>query len=146
MFKNILKEISITLLLLIAILLLLGIVFYDYVPFNKTIPPKVEAYTLADDIQQELNKELKEADNIIKTYSVDADTLDQYEYTREYDSGKINPFASVATASEGTTINNSTENKNTNTNTKQTNTQNTNTVQNVSTNSSTGTFFNTVGK
>ena len=42
--KSIIKEIFIILLLCIAIALIFGVVFYDYIPNNKVVPSTVEAY------------------------------------------------------------------------------------------------------
>ena len=38
MLKTVLKETCIMLLLCVAIVLILGVVFYDYIPANKAIP------------------------------------------------------------------------------------------------------------
>ena len=40
MLKSVLKEIFIILLLSIAILLILGILLYDYIPINRVIPER----------------------------------------------------------------------------------------------------------
>ena len=45
MVKSIIKEIIIVLLLLIAIILALGVLFYEYIPSNKTVP-SVANFTL----------------------------------------------------------------------------------------------------
>lgn len=135
MLKSILKEIIILLLLIITILLLLGILFYDYVPNSKTIPAKVEEYALAEDVKQELEQELNKVDSeeIIKTYQLDASDLEHYEKTKEYDKGKVNPFAKYST--QGTNTTNTNQNNNAN-----------NSNNNTTNNESTGTFLNTVGK
>ena len=44
MAKDIIKEIIIVLLLTLAIILILGVLLYEYVPANKIIPEKV-SYT-----------------------------------------------------------------------------------------------------
>ena len=49
MTKSILKEIIIVLLLCLAIILVLGILLYDYVPISKTVPNQV-AYTTPEDV------------------------------------------------------------------------------------------------
>ena len=53
MIKSIIKEIFIIILLVIAIILTLGIVFYDYRPSNKKIPSKVAEYTLSEEMSEE---------------------------------------------------------------------------------------------
>ena len=47
MSKNVLREIIILLLLTLAIILLLGVLLYEYVPMNKVIPETV-TYTATD--------------------------------------------------------------------------------------------------
>lgn len=42
--KSIIKEIFIILLLCIAVCLIFGVIFYDYIPTNKVVPSTVEAY------------------------------------------------------------------------------------------------------
>ena len=86
--KSVLKEIIIILLLCCAICLILGVVFYDYIPTNKVIPSTVEPYTTSNTIKEEINQEITDSD------------LKIHKQERSYDSGKINPFAK---SSSGTT-------------------------------------------
>ena len=51
MVKSAIKEIFIILLLSIAILLILGILFYDYIPINRVIPQK-EAYVTPENVKK----------------------------------------------------------------------------------------------
>lgn len=110
MAKTIIKEICIALLLLIAIALILGILFYDYIPNNKTVPIKVQAYEMPEEIQTELSEAIPEGQNIITTLYIDDTDLNAYESTNDYDKGKANPFAEYVeqkTSNEDTnTINN----------------------------------------
>ena len=53
MAKSIIKEIIIILLICLAIILVLGILLYEYVPISKTIPNEV-AYTTPSDVKEEL--------------------------------------------------------------------------------------------
>lgn len=118
MIKTIIKEGGIVLLLLIAVSLILGIIFYEYIPSNKTVPVKIEEYALSEDIQNELKESVSEGQNIVKTFYIDSTDLDLYESTNDYDKGKANPFADYSV--EENTINNTisdTENANLNTNT-----------------------------
>ncbi|MCL2341698.1 MAG: hypothetical protein FWC53_01155 [Firmicutes bacterium] len=87
MIKAVIKEIIIFLLLLVSIALILGILFYDYMPINKTVPSKVEPYNIPADIQNELNTAEEQNQNVIKTYSIDSSAL------TTYNKGKVNPFA-----------------------------------------------------
>lgn len=143
MIKTIIKEAGIVVLLLIAIALILGIIFYDYIPNSKTIPAKVESHAFPEDIKEELSQTLKDEQNIVRTYYIDSQDLSLYESTKEYDKGKVNPFVDTSTLAPATT--NSTTS--TNSNTTSTNTS-TNTQVNTASQSSgsSGTFFNKAGK
>ena len=93
MAKKMIKEIIIMLLLILAIILILGVLLYEYVPNNKMIPDKV-SYTTPEEVQEELSKSKSvENDEIILTYSVDSTDLDNYERINTYVPGKANPFS-----------------------------------------------------
>jgi uncharacterized protein YpuA (DUF1002 family) len=55
--KSVIKEICIILLLCVAICLVLGVIFYDYIPTTKVVPSTVEKYTTSETIQEELEQE-----------------------------------------------------------------------------------------
>lgn len=109
MIKSITKEIFIIILLILAILLILCILFYNYRPSTKKIPVPVAEYILPDTVQEELNETIKalEAQNIVKTYYIDASDLKGYERTRVYDKGKPNPFEGIKSSSVSTDANTS---------------------------------------
>lgn len=93
MIKNVIKEIGIGIMLLIAIALILSIIFYQYIPNNKTVPIAVKPYTMPEDIQQELKESINDQEqNIVKTLHITNTDLDAYE-SKNYDKGKANPFA-----------------------------------------------------
>lgn len=99
MAKKVIKEIIIMLLLCLAIILILGVLLYEYVPSNKIIPEEV-SYTTPADVQEELNKsENLENEQVILTYSIDATDLNNYERINSYVPGKTNPFSSYDTSS-----------------------------------------------
>lgn len=115
MAKTIIKEIFIFLLLLLAIVLVLGILFYDYIPNSKIVPTALKPYELTEDVKQELNETMSSSsENIIKTYYIDSSDLSVYASTKDYNKGKVNPFEDY-TATSTTTNTNTTNNKNTNT-------------------------------
>lgn len=116
MAKTIIKEICIALLLLIAIAIVLGILFYDYIPNNKTVPIKIQAYQMPEDIQAELEEAIPESQNIVRTYYIDDTDLNAYEATNDYDKGKANPFAAYVEKTENSASNSQGNNSN-NTNT-----------------------------
>ena len=128
MIKSVLKEIFIILLLSIAILLILGILFYDYIPINSYIPER-EAYTTPNNVLEELNEAITETEKIEVTYEVTDSDLNIYKQSGSYTEGKANPFALESEQPE----NNVGNNQNTNDNNGQTN------------DNSTGTFFNDEG-
>ena len=99
MAKKVIREIIIMLLLCLAIILILGVLLYEYVPSNKIIPDEV-SYTTPEAVQEELSKsEDVENEEVILTYSVDSTDLDNYERINTYVPGKPNPFSSYETSS-----------------------------------------------
>ena len=124
MIKSVIKEIGIILLLFVVIVLITAFVFYDYNPINKTIPSKVDAYVLPEEVEQEIETILKEEDKIVKTYQIDGKDLNTYKNNNEYNSGKIEQYSLQSSKAENEELgNNSTIN-----------------------NTSGGNFFNIVGK
>ena len=107
MAKNVIKEIIIMLLLCLAIILILGVLLYEYVPSNKIIPEEV-SYTTPEEVKEELSKgENVEDEQVILTYSIDATDLNNYERINSYVPGKTNPFSSYDTSSTSGEENNS---------------------------------------
>lgn len=121
MAKNIIKEIIIVLLLTLAIILILGVLLYEYVPANKIIPEKV-SYTTPENAKLELETDTNVDDTqVIITYQIDSTDLNNYKKIQEYVPGKKNPFEAVKEETEntvdesGNTISDSKTNSNTNT-------------------------------
>ena len=107
MAKNVIKEILIVLLLCLAIILILGILLYEYAPMSKTVPNPV-SYTTPENVQQELaNTTSVDDSQIIMTYEVDSTDLRNYERINDYQPGKANPFSSYEASGENTTTNGS---------------------------------------
>ncbi len=106
--KNIFKEIIIILLLTLAIILILGVLLYEYVPVNKIIPEQV-AYTTPENVKSELQTD-SNVDNtqVVVTYEVDSTDLNNYKKTQDYVAGKKNPFASLQTQNNNTVEGNNT--------------------------------------
>ena len=107
MTKNIIKEIIIILLLTLAIILVLGVLLYEYVPMNKIIPEKV-SYTTPEQVKAELDVDVSESDEeLYIDYHIDSTQLNNYKKIQEYVPGKKNPFESLEnnsnTTTEGTT-------------------------------------------
>ena len=129
MLKSVLKEIFIMLLLCAAIALILGVMFYNYIPTNKTVPSKLAEYSTPENVRAEINQETSEQEKEEITYEIDGSDLKLFRQTNSYTTGKANPFASIT----------STENKE-NTDNSEVVEQNTNIDPN-----STGTFYNDTG-
>ena len=107
MAKSIVKELIIVLLLCLAIIIVLGILLYEYVPMAKTLPNQV-SYTTPQDAKEEL-AEASEVDEsqVVMTYEVNSADLNNYKKVQKYKPGKANPFSSYEQSTSGT---NTTEN------------------------------------
>ena len=105
MAKSIIKEIIIVLLLCLAIMLVLGILLYEYVPITKTIPNEV-SYTTPENVKEELLSSSEVDDSqIIMTYEINSEDLSNYRRVQDYKPGKANPFSSYESTGENTTEN-----------------------------------------
>ena len=112
--KSVLKEIIIVLLLCLAIILILGILLYEYVPIAKTIPNEV-SYTTPENVKQELLSSSDVDDSqIIMTYEVNSDDLSNYRRIQDYVPGKANPFSSYETKEDDEEENGSSDGNSTN--------------------------------
>ena len=117
MSKSIIKEIIIILLLCLAIIIVLGLLLYEYVPMSKVVPEAV-SYTTPEDVKEELVQAGEVDDNkVIMTYEVDSSDLNNYERIKNYNPGKANPFSSYqaetnTTSSNGETTGVTTNNAN----------------------------------
>ena len=136
MAKTIVKEIIIILLLCLAIILVLGVLLYEYIPNDKIIPEAV-AYITPESVKEELNNaETVDESQIIRTYTLDSTDLNNYKRVDSYVPGKPNPFSSYqtngqttnqsgGTGSSGTSSgSNSSSNNNSNSNNSSTGTTN----------------------
>lgn len=110
MAKSIIKELIIVLLLCLAIIIILGILLYEYVPMVKTLPNQV-SYTTPQEAKEEL-AEASEVDEsqVVMTYEVNSADLNNYKKVQKYKPGKANPFSSYEQSTTGT---NTTENRST---------------------------------
>lgn len=97
MAKDIIKEIIIVLLLTLAIMLILGVLLYEYVPTNKIIPEQV-SYTTPETVREELSAANSiDEEQMVMTYEVTASDLKNYQKVNDYKAGKKNPFAATST-------------------------------------------------
>ena len=134
MVKSIFKEIIIMLALLATILIILAVLFYDFIPTNKVIPNKV-AYIPPENIKAELEEATAE-DTLLniqaKSYTIEGTDLSVYKRNNTYNPNKENPFATVSAS--GTTtgnISSSESESSARTSTRETNTEKTNTSSEV---------------
>lgn len=135
MAKKVIKELIISLLLCLAIILLLGILLYEYVPMAKTLPNPV-SYRTPDNVKEELaQSENIDKEEIIMTYEVDSNDLNNYKRIRDYKPGKADPFSTYETTENKTNEGNTTagENGNSNANNSNSGTQNGNSEKNTTT-------------
>lgn len=106
MVKSVFKELIIVLLLCLAIVLILGILFYEYIPIGKAIPEQINYST-----SETVTKQIEEADELEKedgknstaTEDIKSDDLNNYRRTQDYVPGKANPFAAYDASSGSTT-------------------------------------------
>lgn len=98
MAKVIIRETIIALLVCLAVLVILSVVLYNYIPSNKVVPETVE-YSPSKEIQAQLKANVEDnSEEILMTYEITASDLDNFEKTNEYNPGKVNPFAPYSEA------------------------------------------------
>lgn len=118
--KNSIREITILLLWILAVILILGVLLYQYVPVNKIIPETI-SYTTPEEVKAELQNENSsenaEEDTLPLKYNIDATELNNYKKIQEYVPGKKNPFASITQNDSQNSESESTENTKTENNT-----------------------------
>lgn len=139
--KSLSKELFIMALLLMIVVFMIGMIFYQYMPNNKTVPEPV-TYT-ADSTTTAVLQEIavlsseseegsSEPESIIKSYSIGAKELSTAAARKSYTSGKTDPFAEYKVEEQNAnTVGNTTTNNSSSSSTQSA-------TQNLS---STGTFF-----
>lgn len=138
--KSLSKELFIMALLIMIVVFMVGIIFYEYMPNNKTVPEPITYSTsstttavlqeIASSASDTSSSDSMETQSIIKSYSIGTKELSTAASKQSYTSGKTDPFAEYTGTSN--TTNGNTTGTNTTTNTTQGNTSNS---------GSTGTFF-----
>lgn len=112
MIKAIIKEMIIMIILLIAIILGLGVLLYDYIPSSKIVPTVLQ-YETPNNISEELSEKLiDEKEEVIITYQVDSKDLNIYEKTKDYNAGNPNPFSYYTTGVTPDNNNNNSDTQN----------------------------------
>ena len=88
---SLVKEIILSLVSCLVVLIALSIGFYRFIPNNKVI----------QEIKNELNSEVEtNSESIVKTYEITNNDMENYKAKKEYVPGKKNPFAPVDTSSD----------------------------------------------
>lgn len=106
---RIFKEITLSILILIVILITMGVVLYDKIPSLKKIPNAQEYSNSAEAtsiLEEVVNEETSVA--AVKTYNMDKKEINSLSSRAKFEKGKKNPFADYTTPSSETTSNNST--------------------------------------
>lgn len=121
--KGVLRQVLITLLVLIALILVLAIIFYQFLPTNKIVPVKVTEYKTPESVSQEINDNTSEQEfsSVNELLEITDSDLSKYKSTKSYNPGKSDPFSEVEEdptgavdiSSTGSKSSTSTEDKNT---------------------------------
>lgn len=99
------KEIVIMLLACLAILILLAIILYQYIPSRKQVP-EVITYTATEEVQDLLEDDIMtriEDKTPVETYKVTSSDIKSYQTQQEYVPGKLDPFAEYSSQTSGDT-------------------------------------------
>ena len=108
-FTEIIKSLIISILLVVCIVVILSVLFYDKISLSKVVPES-EEYMLTEEMQEGIEDSFsEEKKEIVTKYYIDAADLKKYEKTNEYNKGKKNPFSmeEIPVDTNDTTINNS---------------------------------------
>ena len=89
---NIIKEILIVILLCLAVVVIMGVVFYGYIPTNVVVPSNVQPYTTSKSIKEEIEEEIVEYPKESLVFEITDSDLTLYKKTESYVEGKANPF------------------------------------------------------
>lgn len=148
MAKNVIKELIIILLLCLAIILILGVLLYEYAPMSKTVPNPV-AYTTPEEVEQELIDSEEEVvgsfDTSNDSLGVDSTDLNNYTRIQDYKPGKANPFSSYESSSTGGNTTSSNSSSGTTSSSSNNNTTSNNTSSGNNSNSNTSDETTTSG-
>lgn len=102
MAKTIIKEVIITLLLCLAILLILAVLLYSYIPNNKVIP-EVVAYSTPEDAKEVINESEADTSKVIMSYEINSSDISAAQRSNVYNPGKVDPFAAYTPPATNTT-------------------------------------------
>ena len=105
---DIIKDFIVSILIIVCLVLILAVFFYDKISLSKVIP-EAEEYELSQEMKKELeDTQLDKAEQVVVNYYIDAKDLKNYETTNEYVKGKSNPFATDTSYIDNSTTGNNT--------------------------------------
>ncbi len=114
-FKKVLKEVGIALILILVIASVAVIAFYKQIPFAKQIPESIN-YTSIDKSEYEVRGDVEDTRNDTETYMSSAKELRYYELVKLVLPGRIYPFGSINSGTDlpsesvsGTSVSNSSQ-------------------------------------
>ena len=105
MAKNIIKQIIVTVLIGIAIVLVLAIILYKYIPSNQKVPSKVSEYKTPENVASEITENLtaEEIEPLNRTFEITDSDLYLYKRSQSYNPGKSDPFSEYTVESTNET-------------------------------------------
>ena len=136
MAKTIIKEVIIVLLLCLAILLILAVLLYSYIPNNKVIPELV-AYKTPEDAKEVINESEADTSKFIMSYEINSSDISAAQRTNVYNPGKVDPFSTYTPPASTEGTNGNTTSGTTSTGTSTTGSGNTTTGESTTGSSST---------
>ena len=95
--RTILKNIVITILLIIVVCLILAAIFYTDSPFSKNVPSGVSKYSTDNDIEKRISQVIDDQNVHNEPVSINEADISIYRSSSVYKSGKSNPFGNVST-------------------------------------------------
>lgn len=109
-FIELIKDLVISILIIICIIIVLSIIFYDKTAITRVIPES-EEYFLTEEMEEKIEESnIEEAEEIIVSYYLDAGDLKKYEKNNEYIKGKSNPFSMTSESPDSENINSASSN------------------------------------
>ncbi len=134
MAKKLIKEIIIALLIALAMIVILGVLLYRFIPSNKVLPSDIE-YNASDVVKEQLKEAIESQESqVVLSYEVTQSDLKNYQKSNSYNAGKVNPFSSYNVQNNQSETSNNDINDNTDSN------QNSSSSGDLN-NQNTGTFF-----
>ena len=105
---RIIKDLIISILIVICMVVSFSVIFYDQISLSKVIPQS-EDYLLSEEMKKGIEDSISEEEKeVVTKYYIDAADLKKYEKTKEYNKGKKNPFAAEVISPSNTATNTNT--------------------------------------